>query len=409
MNKFRCTNYGFRPKKSCWDAVQNLKLFGQSNNYAIEGDIVGAYNNVNHDILLSILRKRIKDEKFLKIIQDLLESGIMEKNIRIHSIKGTPQGGIISAILFNIYMFEFDKFIYHLMVEMEQKNKTIIKKRSSQYQKINRELKILKLKLKDLQRANNPIETKKIKKQISKKSLILFKIPSYEIYTLPIHPVYARYADDWVLLVNNLLIETSIIKEKISQFINEKLNMTLDNKKTFSTRISDGFNFLGYSIKMNDPNQIRKKRVLINVNNQKKRVLRRTTSRKITIIPQKDRLLQKIKLNRFCDNNYYPIARLSWHIYDEYEIVLKYRQIMMGIYNYFAKCDNSYILNRISYILQYSCAKTLATRQKTTMPKIFKKYGTNLIVIKEFYLNEKSFSRNVEFLTYTNLKKKLTN
>jgi hypothetical protein len=160
---------------------------------------------------------------------------------------------------------------------------------------------------------------------------------------------------------------------------------------------------------MNDPNQIRKKRVLINVNNQKKRVLRRTTSRKITIIPQKDRLLQKIKLNRFCDNNYYPIARLSWHIYDEYEIVLKYRQIMMGIYNYFAKCDNSYILNRISYILQYSCAKTLATRQKTTMPKIFKKYGTNLIVIKEFYLNEKSFSRNVEFLTYTNLKKKLTN
>lgn len=73
--------------------------------YAIEGDIVGAYNNVNHKILMSVLRKRITDKKFLKVIWDLLKTGVMEDGSYLHSLKGTPQGRIVSPLPFNIYIY----------------------------------------------------------------------------------------------------------------------------------------------------------------------------------------------------------------------------------------------------------------------------------------------------------------
>lgn len=111
-NNAKWTHYGFRPNKSTWDAVKSLKTKGQSTNYAFEGDISGAYNNVNHTILLQLLSKRIKDRKFLHTISQLLKSGVMEQNKSLHSLKSTAQGGIVSPLLFNIYMFEFDKFIY---------------------------------------------------------------------------------------------------------------------------------------------------------------------------------------------------------------------------------------------------------------------------------------------------------
>ena len=72
-----CTNFGFRPKKSTWSALENIKIRSHAPNFGIEGDIASAYNTVDHDILLKILAKRIKDKHFLKLIHNLLKSGVM--------------------------------------------------------------------------------------------------------------------------------------------------------------------------------------------------------------------------------------------------------------------------------------------------------------------------------------------
>lgn len=405
-NKYICTNYGFRPNKSCWDAVKNLKKSGQSTNYVIEGDIVGAYNNVNHEILLSILQKRIKDKKFLKLIKNLLKTGIMEKDSTyIHNIKGTPQGGIVSPLLFNIYMFEFDKYIlYHIINPVLHNNKNKPKKKlSSKYQKIRREQRLLRQELKN---NRSKSESKTIKKAISLKTKELFKTPSYNISTLPKKPVYVRYADDWVLLINSSRKEALEIKERIKYFILSKLEMELDEDKTLINKFTDGFNFLGYNLRMSDHNSLRIKHTITKIKGKYKRILRRTTSRKIIISPDKQRLLNKLIINQFCNNKFYPIAKRSWHIYDEYEIVLKYKQVMLGLYNYYSQCDRTYLLNRISYILQYSCAKTISTRKKLTMPKIFKRYGTELKISKTFYINGKPKVQEVKFDTFTTLKSK---
>jgi RNA-directed DNA polymerase len=101
-------NYGFRPNLSVWDAIENLKKKTQRCNIIIEGDIISAYNKVVHNILMDLLRKRIRDKKFLNFIKAMLKSGIMDGPKFEHSLKGTPQGTIVSPLLLNIYMLGLD-------------------------------------------------------------------------------------------------------------------------------------------------------------------------------------------------------------------------------------------------------------------------------------------------------------
>lgn len=118
-------NYGFRPSYGCHHPIFYIKKYVSAANIAIEGDIEGAYDNVDHDILINILRKKIKDEDFLQIIKQGFKSGILEQGKNYDTLSGVPQGGIASPILFNIYMHEFDKFIYNdlnqMIIEINEK------------------------------------------------------------------------------------------------------------------------------------------------------------------------------------------------------------------------------------------------------------------------------------------------
>lgn len=109
--EFLDSSFGFRPKKSSNSAIKKIRLETRGMDFAIEGDIEGAYDNVQHNILIKILRKRIADEKFLELIYSALRAGFMKDITYYDTFLGTPQGGIHSPILFNIYMSEFDKFI----------------------------------------------------------------------------------------------------------------------------------------------------------------------------------------------------------------------------------------------------------------------------------------------------------
>jgi retron-type reverse transcriptase len=104
------SNYGFRPGYGVHDAIQTIKTKAKSMKYAIEADVQGAFDNVDFDILLTILRKKISDEKFLKLIHYSLKCGINYSNQFEESKLGTTQGSIVSPMLYNIYFHEFDKF-----------------------------------------------------------------------------------------------------------------------------------------------------------------------------------------------------------------------------------------------------------------------------------------------------------
>ena len=123
FDKLQYPNFGFRQKKSPHNCIKTLRNYGTACNYAIEGDISGAYDNVDITILLSLLRKKIHDEKFILLIKQGCYSGLLDFGEYKDTLLGVPQGGIASPILFNIYMHEFDLFInYKLNAHINKYN-----------------------------------------------------------------------------------------------------------------------------------------------------------------------------------------------------------------------------------------------------------------------------------------------
>lgn len=104
------SNFGFRPKKSCINAIELIKRKATRSTYVIESDIYGAYNNVDHDIWTNILKMQINDTKFINFLNKEFKSGLLERGGFENTLLGVPQGGIASPILFNIYTHEYDKY-----------------------------------------------------------------------------------------------------------------------------------------------------------------------------------------------------------------------------------------------------------------------------------------------------------
>ena len=107
-NSFEDASHGFRPDRSCHTALRMIQNRFTRCKWFVEGDIKGFFDNIDHNVMIGILRKRIKDERFLRLIRKFLNAGYMEDNQLHQSYSGTPQGGIISPILANIYLDQFE-------------------------------------------------------------------------------------------------------------------------------------------------------------------------------------------------------------------------------------------------------------------------------------------------------------
>lgn len=405
-NNFSATNYGFRRNYSTFDAISNLKKQAQRTNYGIEGDIVSAYNNVHHDILLGLIATRIRDKKFLKVIRDLLESGVMDQGNLIHSITGTPQGGIVSPLLFNIYLFPLDKFIYEeIILPIETTNASLKRIENPIHKNMGYKMKNL---IKEWHKSDKgPQAKEEFYKPLKKLEQERLKLPSAVPSSRNKGAVFARYADDWLLLLTCTEKEAQTTKAIIKDFILTNLKMEFDQEKTFISKFMDGIDFLGYTITMWDDSQVKTTKKIHKIGNTITRMNARTTSRKVNIIPCKKRILNNLFLKKFCNKEFYPIENRAYSALSEYEIVLKFSQIMQGLYIYYRFCDFHYVLNRVSYILQYSCAKTIAHRKKSSISKVFQQYGPTLRVENDIVgIGGQPKTRIVEFETYTMLKAK---
>ncbi|GAK84669.1 retron-type RNA-directed DNA polymerase [Vibrio ponticus] len=117
-------SHGFREGLGCHTALQSFRNNWSGVNWIIEGDIKGFFDNISHEILMSTLRERIKDERFLNLIQKALNAGYMQFGRTLNSIVGTPQGSVVSPMLANIYLDKFDKWVEKEIIDRYEVGKT---------------------------------------------------------------------------------------------------------------------------------------------------------------------------------------------------------------------------------------------------------------------------------------------
>jgi RNA-directed DNA polymerase len=204
-------SFGFRPNRRTMDAIRYIYLctIGKQRYYwTIEGDISSCFEAIHHRRLIELLRERIADRKLLHLIWQYLRAGVMEGNLFRDTTRGTPQGGIVSPLLANVYLHELDRYMErYTALSTHQKRK----------RRWRREANFL----------------------------------------------YSRYADDFVVLCNGTKAEAEKMKEELARFLSGHLYLKLSTEKTKITHLNDGFTFLGFWLERHAGGDGKKTRVLI--------------------------------------------------------------------------------------------------------------------------------------------------
>lgn len=403
-------NYGFRPNKSCHQAITKLQAKAQNMEWCIEGDIKGAYDNVNHDILLEILSERIEDRDFINLIKQGLKSGAVHKGTYEHSILGTPQGGIASPILFNIYLSKLDEYINGPITDELNKINTIENRKTkpitSAYKALESEGTSAKGVIKRLLKDDpNPMKLDPARKERYFQQLSRIKISKIKKLKTKyldkskaiLRSTYVRYADDWVFFTNANKETTLEIKEKIAEFLEEKLKLTLSPEKTQITNVKkDAVKFLGFSLGYFDQYKKIKKIHL---------KTRRTTGNQLIVGLDAKRIEFKMETKKYAKRNR-GIRKPEWSILRDYEIILRYNQIIRGLALYYGKIIRDFSrLNKYIYLLMYSCLHTLANKHDSSIRKIIKKYGFPPKSTQKVNKNNKENTKEMKLLDYLSTRK----
>ena len=374
-------SHGYRPEKSCHTALISLKTKCTGMKWWIEGDIKGFFDNINHQTLIAILRKKIKDERFINLIWKFLKAGYMDDWKFNNTYSGTPQGGIISPILANVYLNELDKFIESLMKEFNKGKSRSINK---EYKRFDTKIYKLKKRLEPKWESFSQEEKDKYLKEIKGYKSEMRKLSSKDPMDSNFKRMqYVRYADDFIVAIAGSKDEAKIIKEQIRLFLLQKLDLELSEEKTKITNTRNKARFLGFDVFINNDNNTFKKmsdgRIARNLNGHVLLSMPFETIRNHVI---KSGYVKEI-CNKGKKNELKPIHRVSLIHNDDLEIISTYNAEIRGLYEYYKIAYDVSRLSGFNNLAKRSCLKTLASKYKTTGAKIL----SNKVKGKKFTLN----------------------
>ena len=367
---FETTSHGFRPKRSCHTALLHIQKTFNGAKWFIEGDIKGFFDNIDHDVLVGILRERISDDRFIRLIRKFLKAGYVEDWTFHNTYSGTPQGGIVSPILANIYLDKLDKYVKEYIQHFDKGTKRRPGKESNNLAN---------------ERKRTVRKLKKIKDGTEKAALVArLKAIEQERAAFPSGDEmdgsyrrlkYIRYADDFILGVIGSKEDALRIKEDIKSFLSESLALELSEEKTLITHTGKSAKFLGYEITVTRNNHQRR-----DVQGRLRRTYGKRVRLNVSMATLRDKLLEygamEIKL-RNGKEIWKPKCRSGLIFNDDLEILDRYNRETVGFCNYYLIANNCVVLHNFRYIMEYSMYKTFAGKYRSTVRKINKKYRLN--------------------------------
>jgi len=367
---FETTSHGFRPKRSCHTALLHIQKTFSGAKWFIEGDIKGFFDNIDHDVLVGILRERISDDRFIRLIRKFLKAGYVEDWTFHNTYSGTPQGGIVSPILANIYLDKLDKYVKEYIRHFDMGTKRRPGKESNDLAN---------------ERKRTVRKLKKVKDGTEKAALVArLKAIEQERAAFPSGDEmdgsyrrlkYIRYADDFILGVIGSKEDALRIKEDIKSFLSESLALELSEEKTLITHTGKSAKFLGYEITVTRNNHQRR-----DVQGRLRRTYGKRVRLNVSMATLRDKLLEygamEIKL-RNGKEVWKPKCRSGLIFNDDLEILDRYNRETVGFCNYYLIANNCVVLHNFRYIMEYSMYKTFAGKYRSTVRKINKKYRLN--------------------------------
>ncbi len=355
---FKAESHGFRRSKSCHSALKDIQARWSGVTWFIEGDIKACFDDIDHEILIDILRKKIKDERFLSIVRSFLKAGYQDLDgTRKESLAGTPQGGIVSPILANIYLHELDEYVEQLQKELE---KGELRRPNPAYRKLQKRRQYLA--------KTGKIDTREYRDL----GVQMRKLPSLDPQDPNFVRVkFVRYADDWLIGVTGPHQLAEDIKERVGQFLKSRLSLTLSAEKTRITHArTEEAEFLGYRIRLGRSDKEPKQTLSTNASG--KNFKRRSTGMQIVLKAPMEKLIQRLHQKGFCDKKGRPLHKAAWMQQDEDQIISQYSAVNRGLQQYYRPTDNWNEMSRVQYILKFSLAKTLAAKRQRPMTQVIR-------------------------------------
>ncbi len=388
-------SHGFRPNRGCHTALQEIQVW-KGTRWFIEGDISQYFDTIDHKILLEILARNIHDGRFIRLVSNMLEAGYLEEWKFKQTISGVPQGGVISPILANIYLNEFDNWIEEVLIPKYTKGKR--QKSNPEYNKLTAEIQKLR-KEGDAKTAHQLVVERR-------------KIPSVNTQDENYRRLrYVRYADDFLLGFTGSKADAEEIKAEIGRFLKEKLNLIMSEEKTLITNAgSQAAKFLGYEIKAQRVNDYIDPKGRRGANGAiallvpakvieekcKKYMKRGKATHRNNLLQDDDfSIVQTYQQEYRGLVQYYILAQnLSWfsklYWYMEtsllktlackhnFSIVQTYQQEYRGLVQYYILAQNLSWFSKLYWYMETSLLKTLACKHRSSINKQKAKYRTTI-------------------------------
>ena len=369
---FLNSSHGFRPNRNCHSALQKIYLTFSGAQYIIEADISQCFDRISHKKLLSILSRKIRCDKTLKLIKSTLEAGYIDLGKLHQADQGSPQGSVLSPLLCNIYLHELDLFMEQVMNKYNTGTK---RKNNSKYDALGVTIRRWR---NSGRHQLQPAEFLEMKRRYR-------TMPSKLYDDSYVRVRYVRYADDFVIAISASYKKAEAIRSEVALFLKNELDLELNKGKTLITPwIRRRVHFLGAEI-MASNKRGATKRVQVHSGAIRKAYKARISARTRLYMPV-DKIQKKLHSKGFLKRRlgkngleYNGTRRKDLVNLDHADILRYYNACYRGLANYYSFAINRGRLGSIGWLLKESCALTLANKMKLrTMAKVFQRLGKHL-------------------------------
>jgi group II intron reverse transcriptase/maturase len=364
------SSHGFRRGRSCHTALREIDDYWSGVKWLVDVDVVGFFDNIDHGILLGLLRRKIDDERFIRLIEGMLKAGYVENWIFHATYSGTPQGGVVSPILANIYLHALDQFMHDLKARFDRGAR---RAENPPYRRLTISIYKRRCRIDRLKAEGCQAEAETVKQKIKELEAERSPLPSRDWFDPAYRRLlYCRYADDFVIGIIGSKDDARQVMSEVTEFLRTELALEASPEKSKVSKASKGTVFLGYVVRTVTGKRVQRKRI------GRRYYRSRDPADRIQLRVPRDRL---VRFNR--RKGYGDLGRLKAlhrrHLIDSsvLEIVLAYNAEIRGLANYYRLAYVAkFSLRKLHFLWQTSLLKTLSFKLRLSVNQVARRLRT---------------------------------